>query len=157
MRNALAVFFLLAGLAWAQPIPSGGGGGGLTNVTTLPATCTPSGSPNSVFLTAGYSSYSAGPYFCSATNTWSYGIGSGTFTALSGDATSTATGGATSVVKVNGGAIPASKTVVGTNSSNQFIDATSSLPTASSLGLVIGTVGGLAFGSLVTYLLLRKR
>ena len=34
--------------------------------------------------------------------------GSGSFTALSGDATSTSTGGATSVVKVNGGSIPAS-------------------------------------------------
>lgn len=47
--------------------------------------------------------------------------GSGTFTALTGDATSTATGGATSVVKVNGGSVPTSASILGSNSSGQLI------------------------------------
>ena len=46
---------------------------------------------------------------------------------LSGDVTGTQS--ATSVVKVNGLAVPPSKTVVGTNSSGQFVDATSSVLT----------------------------
>jgi hypothetical protein len=45
--------------------------------------------------------------------------------ALTGDATTSAGACATSVVKVNGAAVPASKTIVGTNSSSQIIDASS--------------------------------
>jgi len=49
----------------------GGGGGGTTvssipNVTTLPATCTPSGTPNIVFLLTG----AIGPYACTSNNIW---------------------------------------------------------------------------------------
>lgn len=48
-------------------------------------------------------------------------------TALTGDVTASGTGSvAASVVKVNGLAVPVSKTIVGTNSSGQFIDASSS-------------------------------
>ncbi len=49
-------------------------------------------------------------------------ISGANFTALTGDATSTATGGATSVVKVNGGSVPASSNLIGTNSSSQIIN-----------------------------------
>ena len=48
----------------------GGGGNGATNITALPATCSPLSSPNLVFLTTAYSTYSAGLYECTATNTW---------------------------------------------------------------------------------------
>ena len=51
---------------------------------------------------------------------------------LSGDAT-TSGSNAVTVVKVNGGSVPASKTVVGTNSSSQLVDATSSVQLALSL------------------------
>jgi hypothetical protein len=42
------------------------------------------------------------PYYCSATNTWTAFGGSGTFNALTGDAVSTSTGGATTVKGING-------------------------------------------------------
>src|SRR5271166_3087591 len=48
----------------------------------------------------------------------------GACTELSGDVT-TSGSNAASVVKVNGGSVPASKTIVGTNSSSQIIDASS--------------------------------
>ncbi len=49
----------------------------------------------------------------------------GSFTALTGDATSTSTGGATTVLQLQGGVIPTSAGVVGTNSSKQLVAATS--------------------------------
>jgi hypothetical protein len=72
--------------------------------------------------------------------------GSGTFTALTGDATSTATGGATSVVKINGGSVPASAHVLGTNGSSQPIVSTAT--DLSSLNYVAG--GGIAQVQTVT-------
>ncbi|HLZ39379.1 MAG TPA: hypothetical protein VKQ11_00360 [Candidatus Sulfotelmatobacter sp.] len=69
----LVLLFLCAASLWAQYIPPGGGtGNGITNVTSLPATCTASGSPNVVFLTTG----TVGPYACLAPNTWTF-IGTG--------------------------------------------------------------------------------
>lgn len=67
--------------------------------------------------------------------------GSGTFNALTGDATSTASGGATTVVKVNGGSIPASAVAVGTNSSNQIV-AASVQGSGDTKVLLAGTVSG---------------
>lgn len=61
---------------------------------------------------------------------------------LSGDVTGTQ--GATSVVKVNGVAIPASKTIVGTNSSNQIVDASSATLSNTTTG-ASGSVTGETF------------
>lgn len=69
--------------------------------------------------------------------------------ALTGDTTTSAGSCATSTVKVNGGSVPASNTLVGTNSSSQFIAASATTVTAflnqftSSLqGLVPASGGG---------------
>ena len=62
------------------------------------------------------------------------GTQAATTSELSGDAT-TSGSNAVSVVKVNGAALPASKAFVGTNSSNQLIDATSTLCSSSVFGI----------------------
>ena len=88
--------------------PIGGGARSCVNlnsiptVTTLPATCSPSGATNVVQLSAAYGGYGVGVYVCTASNVWSAIAGSGSFVALSGDATSTASGGATTVTGING-------------------------------------------------------
>lgn len=67
-------------------------------------------------------------------------------TALTGDVTATGPGSApASVVKVNGLAVPASKTVVGTNSSSQFVDNTSSVCLSTGAGCPTDVTGGGTF------------
>ena len=58
----------------------------------------------------------------------------GTTAELSGDAT-TSGSNAVTVVKVNGGSVPASKAFVGTNSSSQLVDATGTVCSSSTLGI----------------------
>ena len=64
------------------------------NYATAPATC----SPGQTY----YNTTSGAPFWCGPANTWNAFGGSGTFTALSGDAVSTSTGGATTVKGING-------------------------------------------------------
>jgi len=63
------------------------------NYATAPATCSPG---QTYYNTAGTS-----PYWCGPANTWNAFGGSGTFNQLTGDATSGANGGATTVKGIN--------------------------------------------------------
>ena len=61
--------------------PIGGGARSCINlnsiptVTTLPATCTPGGATNVVYLSAAYGAYSVGVFTCTASNVWTAGTG----------------------------------------------------------------------------------
>ena len=126
MRYLLAVLVAVTALAQTpqSPIYTGGGGGGAAAIACVGTPGNTTGSYRQQCQTGAGAVYACNNAAgCTVAGDWVAVAGSGSFTALSGDATSTATGGATSVVKVNGGAIPASKTIVGTNSSNQIVDA----------------------------------
>lgn len=112
-RIALLLFFAVACFGQnpfgiASRIQSG---------TALPAKCSPSNGSIFFKTTAGPAGT---PYYCSATNTWSIwtGGGSGTFNALTGDATSTSTGGPTTVVGINGAALSSLATGFLTNTTS---------------------------------------
>jgi hypothetical protein len=76
-------------------------------------------------LMLGYDSTAGLPHiwFSGADHTFGTSAFASAFTALSGDATSTSTGGATTVTGTNGGAIPKVGGVAGLNTSGQFIQA----------------------------------
>jgi hypothetical protein len=92
----LVLFLSLTGFGQQASNP---GGGNLPIVTATPATCTPNVSPAVLMVSA--NGTSGALYYCSAVNTWTATGGSGTFNALTNDATSTASGGATVVVGLN--------------------------------------------------------
>ena len=93
MRRLL-LLFALAGAMWAQPGPNGG----MRACSTTPPT---KGHAQSCYDTAGAIWTCVGT--CTTSGQWVAAAGSGSFVQLSGDATSTASGGATTVSKFNGG------------------------------------------------------
>ena len=107
----LAALALLATTAFAQVTQTI-----IAPNSALPGSCTTAQLPTWLD--------SAGTFYTCKGGTPTAVGGSGTFNALSGDATSTATGGATTVIQVEGGAIPVSGAVIGTNSSKQLVAAT---------------------------------
>ena len=136
MRRLLWLL-ILAAAAVAQPI-----GGGSTGI---PIACV--GAPGNtvgqyrqqcqVATTAAvYACNNTGG--CSVSRDWAPISGSGTFTALSGDATSTATGGATMVSKFNGGTAFGSAAAASTGTSGAVLCLLNANCTFS------GTVGGIS-------------
>ena len=120
-------------LGLTTPLSIGQGGTGCTTGSCALTAFLAASSTSQNYVLAGPTSGSGAPTFRllvsgdipnNAANTTGNAATATNFTgSLAGDVTGTQ--GATSVVKVNGAAVPASKQVVGTNSSGQFTDATS--------------------------------
>ena len=118
MKLALLIFAIPLFLM-AQITPPPSSGSGLSACAATPPTTS---AANTACIGSNSNIYTCGPTACTSRGQFVVNPGSGTFTALSGDATSTATGGATSVVKVNGGSISATGAPQKSNASHQLVD-----------------------------------
>ena len=128
----LALLFLAFEAALAQISP-----GGFVAFVSVD----PTGGCNAVYITQ---NVTTGLLSGCVNGTWqAIGGGSGTFTALTGDATSTATGGATTVIGVHGAVVPLSAVAVATNASRQLV-AASVQGSGDTKVMLAGTVSGLA-------------
>lgn len=124
----LLVGFLILPFALAQTqIPSTGG---IRNVTTLPATCTPASQPNLVFLTTGV----VGPYACLTDNVW-------TFVGLSGSNLSASSAGAITNLTIN-------TTSLGLTTTNTLVYSCWSGTTTSRTPVAVTSVSALSLTSI---------
>ena len=128
----LALLFLAFEAALAQISP-----GGFVAFVSVD----PTGGCNAVYITQNVTTGVLSG--CVEGNWQAVGGGSGTFTALTGDATSTATGGATTVIGVHGAVVPLSAVAVATNASRQLV-AASVQGSGDTKVMLAGTVSGLA-------------